>query len=111
MADFVELQIEAGATFSTEITVRENDGDSKNLANYSARSQLRKSYYSTTATDFAISITDSANGIISMSLSAANTANIRAGRYVYDVEIEDNQGVVTRIFEGIVTVLPNVTKT
>lgn len=110
MADFVELQIEAGATFSTEITVREPDGDSKNLANYSARSQFRKSYYSTTATDFTINITDSANGIISMGLSAANTANIRSGRYVYDVEIEDNQGVVTRIFEGIVTVLPNVTK-
>lgn len=109
MADFVELQIEAGATFSTEITVREADGTSKNLVNYSARSQLRKSYYSTTATDFTINITDSANGVISMGLSAANTANIRAGRYVYDVEIE-SQGVVTRIFEGIATVLPNVTK-
>lgn len=110
MADFVELQIEAGATFSTEITVRESDGTSKNLANYSARSQLRKSYYSTTATDFTITITDSANGTISMGLSAAATANIRAGRYVYDVEIENNQGVVTRIFEGIVTVLPNATR-
>lgn len=110
MADFVELQIEAGATFSTEITVRESDGTSKNLANYSARSQMRKSYYSTTATDFLINITDAANGTISMSLSAANTTNIRPGRYVYDVEIQDNQGVVTRIFEGITTVLPNVTK-
>lgn len=110
MADFVELQIEAGATFSTEITVRESDGTPKDLVNYSARSQMRKSYYSTTATDFSISITDAANGTISMSLTAANTANIRPGRYVYDVEIQDNQGVVTRIFEGITTVLPNVTK-
>jgi len=45
-----------------------------------------------------------------MSISAANTTNIRAGRYVYDVEIEDSEGVVTRIFEGIATVLPNVTR-
>lgn len=109
MADFVELQIEAGATFSTEITVREANGASKNLATYTARSQLRKSYYSTTATDFTLTITDSANGIINMSLTAANTANIRPGRYVYDVEIQ-TQSVVTRIFEGIATVLPNVTK-
>jgi hypothetical protein len=110
LADFVELQIEAGATFTTEITVRESDGASKNLASYFARSQLRKSYYSTTATDFVVNITDAANGIISMGLSAASTANIRAGRYVYDVEIDNGQGVVTRIFEGIVTVLPNATR-
>lgn len=109
MAEFVELQIEAGATFSTEITVSEQ-GSSKNLTNYTARSQLRKSYYATTATDFVVNITDSANGIISMGISAANTANIRPGRYVYDVEIENPQGIVTRIFEGIVTVLPNVTR-
>ena len=41
---------------------------------------------------------------------AANTANITPGRYVYDVELEDPAGDVTRIFEGIVTVLPNVTR-
>lgn len=111
MADFVELQIESGATFLTEIIVREPDGTSKNLVNYSARSQMRKSYYSSTAINFSVQITDPANGAISMSITAANTANISAGRYVYDVEMENIQGTVTRIFEGIVTVLPNVTRT
>lgn len=110
MADFVEIQIEAGATFSTEITVSNADGTSKNLSDYTARSQLRKSYYSSTATDFDLTITDSANGTITMGLTAANTANIKAGRYVYDVEIQNSQGTVTRIFEGIATVLPNVTR-
>lgn len=110
MADFVELQIESGATFITEIVVREGDGTSKNLVSYSARSQMRKSYYSSTATNFTIQITDAANGVISMGVSAANTANISPGRYVYDVEIDNGQGVVTRIFEGIVTVSPNVTR-
>lgn len=111
MADFVELLIEAGATFSTEVTVSDAFGNSLNLASYQARAQLRKSYYSTTAVDFVVSITDSSAGIITLGLSAANTSNIRAGRYVYDVEIENNtNGVVTRIFEGTATVSPNVTK-
>lgn len=109
MAEFVELQIEAGATFVTDIVVRDSSGASKNLANYSVRSQLRKSYYSSTAYDFSITISDTANGEITMSMSAANTALIRPGRYVYDVEIESSN-TVTRIFEGIITVLPNVTK-
>jgi hypothetical protein len=110
LADFVEIQIEAGATFSTEVTVNDANGFSKDLSDYEVRSQLRKSYYSTTAINFEINVTDPLNGIIEMNISAANTSNIRAGRYVYDVEIEDSEGIVTRIFEGIATVLPNVTR-
>lgn len=111
MAEFVELQIEAGASFVTEVNVNDANGNALDLTTYSARAQLRKSYYSTTAVDFAVSITDAPGGSITMQLSAANTSSIRAGRYVYDVEIENTStGFVTRIFEGIVTVLPNVTR-
>ena len=110
MADFVEIQIEAGATFSTEVTVNDANGYPKDLTDYAVRSQLRKSYYSTTSIDFEADIIDPVNGSIEMGLSANTTSNIRAGRYVYDVEIEDSEGVVTRIFEGIATVLPNVTR-
>jgi hypothetical protein len=111
LAEFVELEIEAGATFSTEITLSEEDGTGKNLANLVISSQVRKSYYSSSATSFNISIADQANGIFLMEMSAANTANLRAGRYVFDVEIQNTQdGTVTRIFEGIATVLPNVTR-
>ena len=110
MADFVEIQIESGATFFTEVTVNDANGSPKDLTNYTVRSQLRKSYYSTTAIDFQINVSDPMNGIIEMSLSPQVTSNIRAGRYVYDVEIEDDEDTVTRIFEGIVTVLPNVTR-
>jgi hypothetical protein len=112
LADFVEILIEAGASFNTEITVNEADGTAKNLVSYTARSQLRKSYYSTTAVNFTISITEPLNGLIRMSMPSTTTANIRPGRYVYDVEIERNGGenTVERIFEGIATVTPNVTR-
>lgn len=110
MADFVELLIEAGATFSTQVNVTDANGSPLNLSNYQARAQLRKSYYSSTAVNFNTQMTDASAGIISLGITAANTANIRAGRYVYDVEIESDEGVVTRIFEGIATVSPNVTR-
>lgn len=111
MADFVELQIESGATFSTQVEVNDASGAPKNLSGYSVRSQLRKSYYSSTATNFTINLVDAASGSIELEMAANTTANLRAGRYVYDVEIEEQStGVVTRIFEGIVTVLPSVTR-
>lgn len=111
MADFIELDIEAGATFATQIIIENDDGTLRNLTNHIITSQLRKSYYSTTATDFVISITDSANGNVSMTLTAATTANLRAGRYVFDVEMNDvANNNIQRMFEGIATVLPNVTR-
>ena len=57
-----------------------------------------------------IDIADPLNGRIILTLSSANTANISAGRYVYDVVIKDtNTNGVTRVLEGIVNVLPRVT--
>jgi hypothetical protein len=110
MADFVELTLEKGATFSSQITVKDDQGLEQNLTGYTARSQMRKSYYATSKYDFTVVVSAPALGLITMSMTAANTSNITPGRYVYDVEIENNSGDVTRIFEGIVTVLPNVTR-
>lgn len=110
MAEFVELTIEQGATFNTVITVNDGTGVGQNLYGYTARSQMRKSYHSSTKQDFSVSITTPNIGEITMVMSAANTANLTSGRYVYDVEIDDGAGEVTRIFEGIITVLPNVTR-
>ena len=45
-----------------------------------------------------------------MTLDAANTNNIKAGRYLFDVETVDLSNTVTRILEGIITVTPSITK-
>lgn len=110
MAEFVELTIDQGATFNTVITVNDGTGTGQNLHGYTARSQMRKSYYSSTKYDFNVQVTTPNIGEITMIMSAANTANLTPGRYVYDVEIDDGAGEITRIFEGVITVLPNVTR-
>jgi hypothetical protein len=43
-------------------------------------------------------------------LNAATTANIKAGRYLFDVKQVDNVNTTTRLIEGIITVNPQVTK-
>jgi len=111
LAQFVEIQIESGATFFTEIIINDANGSPKDLNGHTVRSQMRKSYYSTSATSFVMTVVDALQGLATMELDAQTTAGIRAGRYVYDVElVDDNTSEVTRIFEGIVTVLPNVTR-
>ena len=110
MAGFVELTIEQGANFSTTVTVNDSTGAPTNLTNFLGQAQLRKSYYSSTANNFTVSITNAAAGELTISLSAANTANLTPGRYVYDLLITSPANVKTRVIEGIATVLPSVTR-
>jgi hypothetical protein len=45
-----------------------------------------------------------------MVMTAANTANLTPGRAVYDLLITSPTNVKTRVVEGIVTILPAVTR-
>lgn len=110
MAAYSEIYLEQYADFSTTINLTDDQGDAMNLVGYSASSQLRKSYYTTTATDFTVDISNTATGEIAVSMTSANTANLSPGRYVYDVRITDGQNKSTRVVEGIATILPGVTR-
>ena len=110
MAAFTELLIEQGATFSTTVNVEDTAGAAINLYGYSASSQMRKSYYATSNTIITSTITGNANGEITLSMTAANTANLTPGRQVFDLLITSPTQVKTRVVEGIIVISPGVTK-
>jgi hypothetical protein len=111
LAAYVEITIEQGANLSTTVTVSDIEGSAVNLTNYSASSQLRKSYYSSSANTMLATITGNANGQITLSMTAANSANLSPGRYVYDLIIKNSvDNSVTRVIEGTAVVLPSVTR-
>jgi hypothetical protein len=76
--------------------------------------QLRTSYSAATASlelttaNGRISLTNA--GVITLALTATETAALAAGRYVYDLELVSSGGQVTRLLEGVVTVSPEVTR-
>lgn len=109
MAGYAEIHIEQGANFSTVINVSDANGYT-NLTNYTASSQLRKSYYSSSANNLTVTISNAANGEITMTMTSANTANLTPGRMVYDLLITSPTSVKTRVVEGIATILPSVTR-
>tara|TARA_Y100001949_G_scaffold22965_1_gene16366 strand:- start:426 stop:761 length:336 start_codon:yes stop_codon:yes gene_type:complete len=105
-------EIDQGSTFSKQITVYETDGSTiQNLTGYTAASQIRKNYTSTAYTTILATIqTPATNGVIVMSLTAVQTAALKSGRYVYDLQITAADTTVTRVLEGIITIKPEVTK-
>ena len=109
MATYSEIVLEQGSTFTANVTLINSINQYINLTNYTANSQMRKSYASNTAYDFTVSVIDSANGLLTLSMTSNQTASIKSGRYVYDVIIKD-VNTKTRVVEGIITVLPSVTR-
>jgi hypothetical protein len=87
------------------------------LTGCSARGQIRKSYMSTNAINFVATVdANPLSGVVHLQLASHQTAAMKAGRYVYDVEIYKNyieEGalvtMVMRIAEGQFEVSPAVT--
>ena len=112
MAAVANLIIDQGANFSSDITVKDANGNAFNLTGYTTEAKMAKGYASTrTRTTITPTISsDPTTGVVSLTLTAAQTAALDAERYVYDVEItQTSSGNVTRVIEGIITVRPNVT--
>ena len=113
MAATANLRIEQGATFSSDVTVKDTNGSAFDLTGYTAAAKMALGYASTrTRTTISASIaSDATTGVITLTLTADQTSNLDApARYVYDVEItKTSDSTVTRVIEGIITVSPNVT--
>jgi len=109
MAIKANLIIDQGTDYTTSVNLTDADGNIIPLTGYTASAQIRKTYSSTNAVSFGISL-ESSNGVVHLSLTDTQTANIVAGRYVYDVVVVSSANVTSRIVEGIVTITPRVTK-
>ena len=113
MAAIANLLIDQGASFSSTITVFNDDDSLFDLTGHTGASQIRKSYSSSSASaTFTVSFaTDRTSGEITISLTPTQTAALEEGRFVYDVELtKTDDSTVTRVIQGIVTVSPNATR-
>lgn len=110
MATKSNLVIDQGSDFATTVTLTTDTGAVYDLTDFQTRGQMRKSYTSSTAHDFTVSVANSATGEITITLDANTSSNMTAGRYVYDIEIESSGGDITRVLEGVVNLTPEVTR-
>lgn len=111
MAQFIEVDLDQGTDFNLFLNLSTDDETVINANGYIFTSSVRKSFYSSTVTaNLTVVTSNSVNGNISLTMNAATTANIKAGRYVFDVKQKDTANVTNRLFEGVMTVNSQVTK-
>ena len=106
------LVVNSGADFSQSFNLDSADTNSAlNLTGYSVQAQMRKWSGSSTATSFTSTIVSPATtGQILLTLTSAQTTDLKPGRYVYDVVITDSSGTKSRVIEGMVLVTEGVTR-
>ena len=109
MATYKNLFIDQGSDFNVTIDLTPIVG-SLVLTNYTARGQIRKTYNSSSKTDFLVDVNSFGQTLV-CNLTSEKTGALKPGRYVYDLEIlsPDSPSIVTRVIEGQVEVTPRVT--
>lgn len=110
MAFTVNLYIEAGATFTREVTYTNPDGTVFDLTGYTAELQVRQTATSATAVIDMEPDIDTETGVISFTFTAAQTALLTAPKYVYAIELTHTDGTVLRFIEGDITPSPEVVR-
>ena len=128
MAHYEDIEIDQGTDVVIQLELYNPDGSGKTLLNwdsdlgsfhnnYNMSGKIKKSYNSTdSAVLFGCTAYNPQNkeNILELSLTNAQTDAMRAGRFVYDVEIAstDSDGIVTveRILQGNLTLVPSVTR-
>lgn len=119
------LELFQGSTFYLNISVKNADGSLKDLAGASARMQIRTAYnssnvveqLSTSNGEISVNATSST---LNLTLPAIRTANISVNlndtampprsKYVYDLELEESNGYVSKLLFGEIVVFAEVTR-
>lgn len=115
MAQFQEFTFDQGADTSIELHLVDKNGAAKNLSGHTLSARIKKNYADSAgeATTFTVVNTNAVEGITTLSLTNSQTAALRTGRHVYDVEMtfQDSSGntIIERILEGRIQVTPQVT--
>jgi hypothetical protein len=117
MATYEEFSIDQGADVTIELQCVDITGAKKDLSDHSVSAKMKKNYNSDSADTLTFTTgisADPTDGIVSLSLTNTQTDTLKAGRYVYDVELSflDSSGdtIIERVLEGRIQVTPSVTK-
>lgn len=104
------IKITRGDTEVFVFTLQNSDGTAINLTGSTFASQIRYQYDTATiAASFTCVVTNAVGGVVTSTLSAANSAALVAGSAFWDLQRTES-GVVTTILSGKCTILPDVTR-
>tara|TARA_X000001036_G_C20580182_1_gene766408 strand:+ start:44 stop:406 length:363 start_codon:yes stop_codon:yes gene_type:complete len=116
MARYEEFTIDKGSDISIRLELTDAGGAKKNLTDHSLRARIKKNYNDSAgeAVEFftAIPLATQTDGVVTLGLTHSQTKGMKAGRYVFDAELNHIAAgglrIKERVLEGVITVTPSV---
>ena len=107
-----DIVLHTGTDFSVTFVLEDSATNSlKNLSSYDGCAQIRKYETSNKTKDFSVDFAaDRTTGRIIVSMGSTDTSELKAGKYFYDVVLQDPEGLKERVVEGTVLVKKSITR-
>lgn len=114
-AGLYNFDIEQGIPFARILNLKDSAGVTMNLTGYSARMQIRPYVSSTEVLIEATTVNGKLiitplTGVLTISLSEADTKLLTYTKSVYDIELLDTANSPVRLLQGSITVSREVTR-
>ena len=104
---FKPLKLYKGDTFAMRLSL-DVDSANYNITSHTFTAQIKEKGKTTVVAEFDYEIENAAGGVVLLTLSATESANLVGGRkYEYDVEM-NNSGTISTILKGPVVVVADV---
>jgi hypothetical protein len=107
MGSKANIYIDQGTDFRITLEMFDGDDDDLVIGTFSFFADLRKMYSSKRAAEFVV---EKNENDITLVLEADVTANLKPGKYEYDVLMRKSSGEMSKIVEGLAIVIPTITE-
>lgn len=105
------LYVDQGTSFRTSLELENTDGTDYPVSGKEFFCSIRKVYSSTAAFDADIEIvTNGVTNVLNLIITPDMTKNIEPGKYQYDVFMKETNGQVSKLLEGLLFIIPSITK-
>lgn len=103
------LEINQGAYYTRSFTVLDPGNAVVNLTGYTVKAQMRKNPTSSDYIEFTAVVSNAAQGKVTITLAHTVTATLE-GKYMYDIFLTDLALNRYKIGDGLITIVPNITR-
>lgn len=110
MTTQANLYVDQGADFAINVDISINNEDIT-LSDKTFFCSFAKLYSSAASANASVTPLVGNNSILEFSVDGPTTENLEPGKYVYDVIMISPSGIKTKILDGLITIIPTITRT
>jgi hypothetical protein len=111
MTTQANLYVDQGTDYTIELVLTTNSGEDYPVTNKSFYCNVKKLYSSAISANAEITAYLNSNtSTIELHLAPETTRDLDPGKYTYDVVMITQSGIETKILEGLMNILPTITR-